>query len=69
MLTWLWSNLGTILISLGLILIVAGIIRGIIRDKAKGKSSCGGNCGCCPMGGSCHKKGEVREGVQDKAEN
>lgn len=53
MLTWVYSNLGTILVSLVLVLIVALIIRGMIRDKQKGKSSCGGNCGCCPMGGSC----------------
>ncbi|MBQ8118536.1 MAG: FeoB-associated Cys-rich membrane protein [Lachnospiraceae bacterium] len=54
MMTWLWANLGTILISLGLVLMVALIIRSMIRDKQKGKSSCGGNCGCCPMGGACH---------------
>ena len=46
--------MGTILVSLVLVLIVALIIRGLIRDKQKGKSSWGGNCGCCPVGGACH---------------
>lgn len=56
MLTWLSSNLATILISLVLIAVVAFIIVVMRRDKKKGKSACGGNCGHCPMGGSCHKQ-------------
>ncbi len=55
MLSWISSNIATILISLVLIAIVAIIIRSIVKDKKKGKSLCGGNCGHCPMGGSCHK--------------
>ena len=39
-----------------LILIVAGVIYSIVRDKKKGKSLCGGNCGHCAMGCSCHKQ-------------
>jgi hypothetical protein len=49
------DNAGTILISLALIALVTGIIIRLRRDKKQGKSSCGGNCGCCPMSGSCHK--------------
>ena len=49
------DNEGTILISLALIALVTGIIIRLRRDKKQGKSSCGGNCGCCPMSGSCHK--------------
>ena len=49
------DNAGTILISLALIALAAGIIVKLHRDKKQGKSSCGGNCGCCPMSGSCHK--------------
>ncbi len=44
MLAWLLANLGTIVVSLILILIVAGIIYSMIRNKKMGKSSCG--CGC-----------------------
>ena len=51
MFAWIAKNIGTILICLVLILIVAAIIRSIARDKKAGKSSCGGNCSHC--GGSC----------------
>ena len=55
MLEWITLNAGTLLISLLLIGLVALIILQLRRDKKKGKSSCGANCGCCPMSGSCHK--------------
>ena len=45
MLEWLTANLGTILITAGLIVIVALIIRSIVRDKKAGISSCGAKCG------------------------
>ncbi|MGN0412497.1 MAG: FeoB-associated Cys-rich membrane protein [Lachnospiraceae bacterium] len=42
------------LITLAILLLVVGlVIRGMIRDKKKGKSlQCGGDCSCC--GGHCH---------------
>ena len=49
------NNTGTIIVSIALIGLVAGIIIRLRKDKKQGKSSCGGNCGCCPMSGSCHK--------------
>ena len=55
MLNWITDNLSTIIVSLVLILIVAAIIRKLVRDKKKGKSSCGCNCAHCAMAGSCHK--------------
>ena len=61
---WLSENIGTIGVSLVLILIVALIIRGMIRDKKKGKSSCGCKCSHCPMSASCRKTLPMR-----KAEN
>ena len=54
MLNWLAANIGTIIITLVLIGIVTAVILVMRRDKKKGKSTCGGNCGHCPMGGSCH---------------
>lgn len=54
MLLWIQENLGTILVSGALLAVVAGIIRVMIRDKKQGKSSCGGNCAHCAMGGACH---------------
>ena len=56
MLSWLASNLGTILISLLLALLVTGIVIKLKRDKKKGVSSCGGNCAHCAMNGSCGNK-------------
>ena len=56
MLLWLNANIATILISLALVAIVIGIIVVMRKDKKKGKSICGGNCGHCPMSGSCHKQ-------------
>ncbi len=55
MLHWLLDNLATIVISLLLAAGVAGIVAVLRRDKKRGRSSCGGNCGHCPMGGACHK--------------
>lgn len=54
MLTWISANIGTIIISLVLLAVVGSIIAVMIKDKKKGKSSCGCSCGSCPMGGSCH---------------
>ncbi len=54
MLAWIAENIGTILITAALVLIVALITRKLIKDKKKGKSSCGCNCAHCAMAGSCH---------------
>ena len=55
MVQWISENLGTILISIGLIAAVVAIIRSLIRNKKQGKSSCGATCAHCSMSGSCHK--------------
>lgn len=44
---WIKSNYGTVLIIAVLLLVVALIIRGLIKDRKKGKHICGGNCGSC----------------------
>ena len=56
MLAWITENIGTILISAVLLLIVGLIIVKLVKDKKKGKSSCGCNCAHCAMSGSCHKE-------------
>ncbi len=56
MFTWITENLATILISAVLLLVVVLIIRKLVKDKKKGKSSCGCNCAHCAMSGSCHQK-------------
>ena len=55
MFQWISENAGTILVTILLIALVFGIAVSLRRDKKQGKSSCGANCGCCPMSGSCHK--------------
>lgn len=46
MISFLTDNIGTILVSLVLILIVVLVIRQMIKDKKSGKV-CNGNCGSC----------------------
>lgn len=54
MFAWISANIGTIIICAVLLIIVAAIIIGLVKDKKKGKSSCGCNCARCAMAGSCH---------------
>ena len=56
MLQWIADNAGTILVALVLAGVVAAILVRLRRDRRQGKSSCGGNCGCCPMAGRCHRQ-------------
>ena len=54
MLTWLAANLGSIVVALTLCVIVGLIVRGMVRDKKQGKSSCSHGCSNCAMHGQCH---------------
>ena len=54
MLDFIVDNLGTILITVVLVTILAAIVVKLVREKRKGKSSCGGNCSHCALGGSFH---------------
>ncbi|GEM_PF-73442 len=54
MLSWISSNIGTIIVCAVLVLIVTAIVMNMIKDKKKGKSViCGGKCAHCAMGCSC----------------
>jgi hypothetical protein len=64
MLTWLTANLGTVLIALLLLLIVAGVIIKLRKDKKKGVSSCGGNCAHCAMCGACRQNQSAAPGAE-----
>ncbi len=55
MISFLYENLGTILCGGILLIILILIIRSMINDKKKGKSSCGCNCAHCAMAGRCHE--------------
>ena len=56
MLQWIGENAGTVIVSIVLIALMTGIVIRMRKDRSQGKSSCGCNCGCCPMAGSCHKQ-------------
>ena len=55
MFTWIFENYATIIICAVLIAVVAAIIVSMVRNKKKGKSSCG--CGCI----SCQRKSSVSD--------
>ncbi len=57
---WFISNLGTIIVSLILVGIVAAIIVNMVKKKKAGRSSCGCGCANCAMKGACHKLGETK---------
>ena len=54
MLAWITENMGTILVCAFLLLIVGAVIMSLLRDRKKGKSSCGYSCAHCAMYGACH---------------
>ena len=54
MTAFLAANLSTILICIVLIAIVVSISIYLVRQKTRGKSSCGAGCAHCAMHGECH---------------
>lgn len=54
MVQFIISNLATIIIGLGLLVIVTLIIRKMIKDKKQGKGCCGSGCEGCSHSTSCH---------------
>ena len=55
MILWITSNIGTVVAAFIIVAIIAAALVKIIKDKKKGRSSCGCGCSHCPMAGSCHK--------------
>ena len=53
MLAWLSANLINIALVAVLVLIVGLLLRGMIRDKKAGKSSCGCSCASCGACSGC----------------
>jgi hypothetical protein len=53
---WLKANLLTIAILLVLAGAVFAIVFSLIRDKRKGRTSCGNNCAHCAMAGKCRQR-------------
>ena len=56
MIGFIVDNLATILLSAVIFGLFIGIIVKLVRDRRKGKSSCGCNCAHCAMHGSCHSQ-------------
>lgn len=56
MLAWITANLATILACFVLLVSVALVITYLIRNKRRGRTSCGCNCAGCALRGSCHQK-------------
>ncbi len=54
MLHYLTANIGTIIVSIILLVIVGFVIRSLIVNKRKGKTTCGCGCANCPSAGICH---------------
>ena len=53
MFIWLASHIADIVIIAVILTAVFFVIRGMIRDKKAGKSSCGGSCAGCGACASC----------------
>lgn len=58
MLAWFSANLINIVLIAAIVLVVGLLIRGMVRDKKAGKSSCGGNCASCGACGGCSACGK-----------
>ena len=42
-------------IAIAIIIVIVGLaVFSIVRDKKKGKCSCGNSCSSCAMNGACH---------------
>lgn len=56
MFVFLRENLATIIVVLIIAVLVFFALFKLIKDKKRGKTSCGGNCAGCAMRNSCHDK-------------
>ncbi len=63
---WLEANGATIAVGLLLAAVVAVVIRKMISDRKKGKTSCGSDCGACGAAGLCHAKKDSADGKGGK---
>ena len=53
MFLWIRENLATVVICAILVLIVAAILGRMVKNKRKGRSSCGCGCADCAMQKRC----------------
>ena len=55
MMEFLTKYWGTILVAAIVAAVVALVIAKMLKDKKRGKTSCGCGCKNCPSSGMCHK--------------
>jgi len=60
MIEFIRDNIGTIICGAVVLLILVLVIRSLIKDKKKGRSSCGCSCAHCAMAGRCHEISKKR---------
>ena len=56
MLEFIAEQWGTILAALVLLGLVCAVVATMVRNRKKGKSTCGCGCSSCAMEGRCHSK-------------
>ena len=61
--------MGTAIVLIILVLIVALIINGMIKDKKAGKNLCTHDCSSCGSHGSCHKLDDLKRDLKRAKEN
>ncbi len=66
MLQILRENAGTLLVLAVLALLIAAIIRSLIRSRRQGHSGCGGGCQGCAMHGQCGHPESARNEKSDQ---
>lgn len=48
--------MGTIIVGAAVAAIIAAVVIKLVKDRKKGKSSCGCGCANCAMAGKCHNR-------------
>ena len=56
LISWLTTHWADVVLTIGLIAVVAVAVGVLVKNKKDGKSSCGCGCSPCAMAGSCNKQ-------------
>ena len=65
---WISENIGNIIAIVILAAVIAAIVIHLIKQKKRGKSSCGCSCGSCPMKPPAHPN-SCRANLKQKTNN
>lgn len=50
---WLVANGGSVAVGVVVLAVIAAIVAGMIKNRKKGKSTCGCGCASCALSGQC----------------